>query len=257
MKLVVTINQVEDENIKNIIQAIPQTLIDEYSNYWDNIAPVTDEEYYNRWVFAFLSVHTSWSSNVKGYLSLAEAKYPDKETLYKLIQESGVGLSPMRTKGIWKFKESFERDPSFWKKRTDETWVQFRDRTADEAHGIALAKTAFAIEMCYPTTCEVVCLDTHMLQLYKAKTETTPSPSKYKTLEQHWINACKSRNIPPFIARNIFWDKVQKQSNSTYWSHVFERNKVKGQSNMPETSVIKQLSMLQPVTVQNLTPALA
>jgi len=41
-------------------------------------------------------------------------------------------------------------------------------------------------------------------------------------MEKHWVETCKARNIPQFMARNIYWDKVQEQPNSRYWSSVFE-----------------------------------
>ena len=91
------------------------------------------------------------------------------------------------------------------------------------AYGLGYAKTAFAIELCYPTECEVACLDTHMLQLYGHKVKGTPSPSKYRMLEQHWVDKCKSRKIPPFMARNVYWDSVQRQKDTRYWSYVFEK----------------------------------
>ena len=35
--------------------------------YWANLIPQDDAEMFARWVFAIMSVHTTWESNVRGY----------------------------------------------------------------------------------------------------------------------------------------------------------------------------------------------
>jgi hypothetical protein len=35
--------------------------------YWTNLIPQDDAEMFARWVFAIMSVHTTWESNVRGY----------------------------------------------------------------------------------------------------------------------------------------------------------------------------------------------
>ena len=221
--MLTTQNTITTEAISKYIEEISQTTIDEYTKYWNTIKPLTDDEYYNRWIFAFLSVHTSWKSNVKSYKRIAnDTSIDSKLKLRDVISYTGVGLIEMRTRGMWQFKEDFYKDPQSWRKKEDEDWVTFRERTMNMCHGIGYAKTAFAIELCYPNECEITCLDTHMLQLYSAKNGSTPSPNKYKMLEKHWVDTCKSRNIPPFMARNVYWDKVQNQKDTRYWSYVFE-----------------------------------
>jgi len=42
---------------------------------------------------------------------------------------------------------------------------------AKDLTGIGLAKTSFALELCYPNTVEVVCLDVHMLRVLNSNTE--------------------------------------------------------------------------------------
>lgn len=228
---------VTDDTAKAIdayIDAIPQATIDSYSDYWKTIIPVTDQEYYNRWLFAFLSVHCTWKANVKAYQQIIQPGAMDtQESLLHSITNASVGLIAMRTKGMWNFKESFFSDPQSWRKHADETWPEFRNRAENKAYGIGLAKTAFAIELCYPLECKVTCLDTHMLQLYKQKAGT-PCPSRYISLEQHWVDKCVSRNIPPFMARNVYWDKIQQQPDTRYWSYVFENSK----QDKTETNVI-------------------
>lgn len=210
------------------IQQIPDKKVQTYKDYWASITPKNDEEYFQRWLFSFLSVHTTWGANVRSFLSLRNNKKwrEDKDELAKLIVESGVGLHVRRTAGIWAFTESFSLDPISWKKKGDETWVECRDRLAARCNGLGLAKTAFALEMCYPLENKSVCLDTHMLQLYGFTTDADKRKatkySKYIEIENHWIDESIKKEVPPYIARCLFWDKKQKKEDSKYWSYVLE-----------------------------------
>ena len=211
------------------LQTIDLSKIQDYKDYWNSIKPNTDEEYFWRWVFSFLSVHTTWSANVAGYNALRN-NYAlwkdDKEILRKLIIESGVGLHQRRTEGIWTFTVSFFNDPESWKKKEDETWIECRDRLAARCNGLGLAKTAFALEMCYPNDNESVCLDTHMLQLYGYKSASDKHKATayklYSSMEEHWNALCKAAGMSSYIGRALFWDTKQNKSDSRYWSYVFE-----------------------------------
>jgi hypothetical protein len=219
----------DNKTINDYIAGIPEETVKNYKYYWNTITPKDHDEYYKRWIFAFLSVHCGWKANIKGYVNIIQQedkKIASPQTLRDIITISGVGLITMRTKGMWKFKEDFYKDPQWWYKKADENWDLFRYRTMNKCHGLGYAKTAFAIELCYPNECEVTCLDTHALQLYDYKKKSTPSPVQYRTFEQHWINTCKARDIPPFQARNIYWNKIQAQPDCRYWTYVFEDKKM-------------------------------
>lgn len=211
------------------ITEIPDEKIQNYKDYWEKISPKTDEDKYWRWIFAFLSVHCGWEANVRSYISLRD-KYEDWhkniDELTRLIKRSGVGLHTRRVKGIWTFNDIYFQDVAFWKKKADETWIQCRDRIAAKCFGLGLAKTAFALEMCYPNENESVCLDTHMLQLYgytkDAEKSKATQPKNYKLIEQHWVDKTIERKVPSYIARCLFWDKKQNQTDSRYWSYVLE-----------------------------------
>ncbi len=211
------------DTITSYFETIDTDTINRYKEYWDKIKPTSQQEYYKRWMFAFLSVHTTWKANVKAYENLTADPLDEKTKLMKLITTSGVGLINLRTEGLWKFKKDFWDDPQSWYKKDDESWAVFRNRLQERCHGLGFAKSSFAIELCYPNECEVTCLDTHMLQLYGIKSSPVPSPRKYTDIEQHWISLCKENKYPAFMVRNIYWDKVQKQNDTRYWSYVFEK----------------------------------
>jgi len=219
------------EKAEAAIQSIDESEVKPYQIYWESVKPKNDEEHYWRFVFAHLSVHTSWNSNVNSYLHLRKTKDQwfgkDKQELTNALVESRVGLYVRRSQGISLFTESFKLDPNAWKKVAGESWIECRNRLAKKSLGIGLAKTAFALEMCYPNECDSVCLDTHMLQLYgyePTKQSKITNKAGYLPIEKHWTETCKEKKIPSYIARCIFWDKKQHQKDSRYWSHVFESN---------------------------------
>ena len=217
------------EPAEKAISGISDKKVENYKTYWESVTPKTDEDKYWRWVFAFLSVHASWESNVRSFKLLRKNRDDWRESvneLTRLIRVSGVGLHTRRVKGIWEFSTAFFADPKFWQKKEDETWIQCRDRIQAKCYGLGLAKTAFALEMCYPNENKSVCLDTHMLQLYgftkEADKARATQPKRYKAMEEHWAAKTEERDVPSYIARCLFWDQKQNQENSRYWSSVLE-----------------------------------
>jgi len=197
--------------------------IEDYREYWKEKTPTDAEEIENRWLFAFLSVHTPWSANVRSYLLLKANKDKwrnNRDELMRLLKESKVGLYNMRCKAIWEFFQLKIRD-----KHEGESWVDYRDMLQDYIYGLGPAKTAFALEMIDPLGCEAVCLDTHMLQLYGYDTKEVSkvnSGKYYREIEEHWLSCCRKHDIEPFIARCLFWDQKQMQNSSAYWAYILE-----------------------------------
>lgn len=209
------------------IKSLNKDEVKAYSEYWESISPKTKEEVFNRWLFAQLSVHTSWSMNVSSYLLLKrnfDNWIDDRQELSRLLIESRVGLHTTREKGIWYTSQTIFKNETILKE-DGETWVACRDRLMSQVYGLGFAKTAFALELCFPLLNDSVCLDTHMLQLYGYEPKDVAKANKgkvYKQIEQHWSDTCKNEDIPPYIARCLFWDKKQNHNNSKYWSYVFE-----------------------------------
>ena len=170
-----------------------------------------------------MSVHTSWKSNIAGYLAIKDWwKWINKwDDLLRAIDDSRVGMQNNRVKYISEFSHKFWRDPSRYKKSSNESWVEYRDRLKKDTLGLGPAKTSFAIEMCYPNRAKISCLDTHMFQAYGL--DQSKDLKRYNELEERWIDMCNMWNIPSYIARCIYWDQKQGYTDSRYWSHVFEK----------------------------------
>lgn len=206
-------------------------LIDSYMTYWESITPKNNLNVFRRYIFSFLSVHTPWSANVRSFLLLDKEKnieaFKNEEHINDLIKESRAGNHKIKAKGISKFATDFDNDPDSFKLAPNENSQKKRDLIMAKCFGLGPAKAAFALEMCFPLTAQTVCLDTHLLQLYGfddkvLRARAGRSTRAYNEMENHWLEYCRSLDIPPAIARAIWWDKKQQQTSSKYWTYVIE-----------------------------------
>ena len=193
-----------------------------YRDYWNGVAPRNASEIFQRWLFAFMSVHTSWRSNVTGYLAIRNwwEWLNNNDELERRIVSSGAGLHKNRTKFISTFAQAFWSNPDFYIKQDDETWVEFRDKLVDSTLGLGMAKVSFSLEMVYSSTAEVCCMDTHLFQLFGL--DQTKDSKQYHEMERYWIEMCKMWNVSSYVARCIWWDRNQGYKDSRYWSFCLE-----------------------------------
>ena len=115
------------DNVAKFFSLIRDKEISDYTNYWSQLQPRFIDEAFKRYVFAFLSVHTTWENNCKAYNIL--------------------------------------KDFNKWKE-DDESWTEWRDRLTKSILGLGKAKTSFALEMMYPVDAQVACMDTHLFKAY-------------------------------------------------------------------------------------------
>lgn len=207
------------------IRSVKQSEIDSYSKYWDSITPKTHQEYWLRWVFAFMSIHTTWKQNVQGFQAVSELKDLDfnRNQLKRAVEASRVGLTSIRVEGLWKLSNSFRDDPLSWYPKEGESMSDCRGRLLQQTFGIGITKVSFVLEMLSPRNCDAVCLDTHLLQLYRLKKKETPSKQLYKEIESHWNKVCREVGFPSPLVRHIFWDRKQGKTLNRYWAYVFEK----------------------------------
>lgn len=215
-------DRINTKKVDAFFNSISAEEIQTYTEYWNSIAPQNTSEMFQRWLFAFMSVHTSWRSNINGYLMIRNWwEWLNKpEELERRIIESGAGLHKNRTKFITAFAEHFWSNIEFYQRTEGESWVEFRDRLVAKVLGLGMAKVSFSLEMVYPTEANVVCLDTHLFQLFGL--DQTKHSKQYHKMEQYWIEMCKMWNVSSYIARCIWWDRNQGYKDSRYWSFVLE-----------------------------------
>lgn len=213
---------------EELLSSIQRETVDRYSRYWQSITPTTPAQILNRWLFAFCSVHTTWEANLRAYRAVASvpaAELIDQRRVFDLLRPTGCGLWNVRTTGISRFVTSYLHNPDHWKRKRPESQATWRDRLVLGLTGLGMAKTSFVIEMLQPLRSRVLCIDTHVLQWYGLAVGVKLSQTVYHRIEQHWIDQCRRRKIPPALARHVIWDSRQGRTLSSYWSHVFEQEK--------------------------------
>jgi len=211
-----------NETIETYIQDIDRDTEDKYLEYFGSLRPTNDEDFFRMFLFSFASVHSSWQNNIRTYVFLKDISWIEKESRLKnRLSVSSGGMENNRAKYLWEFSKKFWDCPSRYKKKMHASWQAYRLRLIKDIKGLGPAKTSFSVELCYPESAQVVCLDRHMLKLYKHPKETC-SLSDYVSYEDHWIGQCSETSCSPVMARFIWWDKLQGYGDSRYWSYCLE-----------------------------------
>ncbi len=220
------------EPVESFFDSIQPEEIKFQYDYWKKLKPINDSERFQRFLFAFTSVHTSWEANIRGYNLIKDwwTWMNQWDHLKEKLIESRIGLHNNRLRFISEFTLKFWSNPSNFDRGLNENWNGFRNRIVKEITGLGLAKSSFAIEMIYPDEAEVVCLDTHLFQAYGL--DQVKHRKKYDLLENHWVKNSVKKDLPPYIARCIYWDRKQEKSDSRYWSHVLEEGDLSDEINL-------------------------
>ena len=102
------------KNVEEFFHSVNPKEIQEHYNYWSKITPEEPEQKFQRYLFAFLSVHTTWESNCKAYNLLKDFNQwkDDEVLLHKKLVQSRVGMQNNRTKYLNKFIKEFAENES-------------------------------------------------------------------------------------------------------------------------------------------------
>lgn len=218
----------DKSKVDTFFETFPRDKVIGYKEYWESVRPQNVDDIFRRYLFAYMSVHTTWESNVKGYNAVKDFNcwLDNQELLLEKIKNSGVGLHNNRTKYIWDFKTKFWSNPKDFYFTTKKYHVKKRDSIVNKIKGIGLAKVSFALEMIHPNEARALCLDVHMLRLYGMEhlkyNKSKSGIDSYKKAERHWMVNCGKMRVPSYIARSIYWDKLQNKEDSRYWSFALE-----------------------------------
>ncbi len=209
--------------IDDIFDDLDRSAVTKYQNYWRGLTVANNADYFRRWLFAFMSVHTTWESNVSGYRAIADFSQwlGDDSELLERLKAGRAGLYNNRLKFISRFAADFWSNPHSFYRGSSEPWWRFRDRLCASITGLGPAKTSFALEMSFPLEAEVACLDVHMLRLYGDEKAGAKRPT-YNRFETDWVHRSRAANVEPYVARMVYWDKLQGKSDSRYWSECLE-----------------------------------
>ena len=57
----------ETPTADSFVASLDKDEVAKYTEYWQSIQPKNHADYFRRWLFSLMSVHTTWESNVRGY----------------------------------------------------------------------------------------------------------------------------------------------------------------------------------------------
>lgn len=225
------ISHVKAETVMRDCFSMRAHALNRYRDCAASIIPLSTADEFRRWVFAFASVHTTWQSNIRLYRELEDLSWLGSEDRLRLrVEAAKAGLVNSRTRYITAFASDFWTSPGDFRKRETETWSGFRDRMCARITGLGVAKSGFALELLNPLEAEVLCADTHILQLYGRSPQSIREKSLrsrlVKGIEKHWLRLCREHGIPPALARWLYWDMRQKKPDPRYWTRVLEPPKL-------------------------------
>jgi len=212
-------------DVEKFFASITEDEIIDHSVVWERLKPTNDVDVFQRWLFAFCSVHTSYESNMRGYLAIKNFTewFNKDEVLFDKLKGSGVGLYNNRTKFISEFATKYWQNPNLFKFKKNQKWSEFRDSLVKDILGLGMAKVSFALEMIYTFDCGVFCCDTHLFQAY-GYDQSLHLP-KYRELENHWTEFSAMYNVPSAIARAIYWNRKKGEKDCSYWADVLDNDK--------------------------------
>ena len=212
-------------DVEKFFASITEDEIIDHSVVWERLKPTNDVDVFQRWLFAFCSVHTSYESNMRGYLAIKDFTewFNKDEVLFDKLKDSGVGLYNNRTKFISEFATKYWQNPNLFKFKKNQKWSEFRDSLVKDILGLGMAKVSFALEMIYTFDCGVFCCDTHLFQAYGLDQQL--HLPRYRELENHWTEFSAMYNVPSAIARAIYWNRKKGEKDCSYWADVLDNNK--------------------------------
>ena len=212
-------------DVEKFFASITEDEIIDHSVVWERLKPTNDVDIFQRWLFAFCSVHTSYESNMRGYLAIKDFTewFNKDEVLFDKLKGSGVGLYNNRTKFISEFATKYWQNPNLFKFKKNQKWSEFRDSLVKDILGLGMAKVSFALEMIYTFDCGVFCCDTHLFQAYGLDQQL--HLPRYRELENHWTEFSAMYNVPSAIARAIYWNRKKGEKDCSYWADVLDNNK--------------------------------
>ncbi len=218
----VHLRKFDKRDVERFFESITEDEIIDTSLVWEKLKCTNDMEQFQRWLFAFCSVHTSYESNMRGYLAIKDFTewFNRDDVLKQKLIESGVGMYNNRTKFISQFATKFWQNPNLFKFKKDQSWSDFRNGLVKEILGLGMAKVSFALEMIYTFEAQVMCADTHLFQAYGYKQEL--HSNKYDEIEKHWIEFSAMYNVSPAISRAIYWNRKKGEKDCYYWAKVLD-----------------------------------
>lgn len=203
--------------------------VNNYTRYWNTIAPQTTEARFWFWIFAHLTVQQGWAASVRAFQHVKPLgiNYTEHQVL-KALRASRTGLYRKKPPELASFRDLYQTGGGFVT-GDEHSLTYHRDTlvTILEGMGIGQAKVSLALSMIHPNQTEIICIDRHIQRWYEVPDEVGLNVRLYTEIEDHFVNACVKLGFAPGMVREMYWDSVQGFGNTRYWSYVLEPDNVR------------------------------
>lgn len=210
--------------IRDLYYNLKQSDIDSYTRYWDAINPKGDKmREFKFWMFSIFAANMGWEDNVKCMEAVGNHNdwIDNTAELERRLYNARTGLWRSKARDIQRFTQLFMHKYHSFVRQSNESCTEYRNRIAATVPGLGLAKASFAIGMLNPN-CMVVCLDRLILRGIHALKGRQVNKTEYTEMENHWTRLASDYDVKPFIAREIWWNKLQGFKSTRYWSKTLE-----------------------------------
>ena len=205
-------------HITRFFESITPEQRTQYYYDWLTIIPQSDIETLNRWRFAYCTVHTPWLRSCEQYQKIQNL-YDNIEytKLAEILKKTSGGMWDIKAEGIDQLHRLWRNDDPIFEPTPN--WQKFRNNLYKSLPKLGLAKTSFALEMLYPNTAQIICIDRHMFKAFGWEdVDLSCNENQYHYYENYWVDMSNQYNMPPVLSRNLFWDIIQQQTSSLYWA---------------------------------------
>jgi hypothetical protein len=188
---------------------------DEIKRYTDKIATINEpknpEDYLWRFVYAVISPRLSWIKATQLVLKIKKLGLDvTLEQIRELIKLARLGLHNSKAKYVMSIITAFKNNTDlFSNKKPTESWLEFRHRLLSVCNGLSLSKGSNGIEMCFPLTAQVMCIDTWYASLFGLDPKENIKPNDYVRYENYFLRSCARLGHSPYVIRHLVWDKIR------------------------------------------------
>jgi len=210
--------------IRDLYYNLKQSDIDNYTRYWEEIRPNGDRKREFRfWMFSVFAANMGWEDNVKCMETVGnhEDWIDNRAELERRLYNARTGLWRSKARDIQALAQKFWHNYDSFVRQAHEDCRAYRDRIAATVPGLGLAKASFVIGM-LNWKCFVVCLDRLVLRGIHVLNTRQVTDKQYRNMENQWITLASDYDVKPFIAREIWWNKLQGFKSTRYWSKTLE-----------------------------------
>ena len=218
MPLQLRLDSTVPQLVKPFLSSDIDLLVDTYKGYYEEegerVGEVeTQEEAYERIVFALISVNSAFDATCKAWEKVREVRNGDKWSIYHGLRARGSDGSVVQyaaTKASWigrLWMDAFENGVSLLPVGMDDN--EYRLYLQHNIKGLALAKGSFAAMLCKGKA-NICCIDTHMHRLFTGNVAKKGIGKRvYLAMEEGVREIAGRHGIATSVAQHCIWDGMR------------------------------------------------